>query len=51
MPLHELHHYVLRVKIILAGFNLAVSTSAAKVPVILYVVLNHYSDVTVYMLK
>ena len=30
--LHALHHYALRVKIILADFNLAVSTPTAKPP-------------------
>ena len=32
MLLHALHHYMLWAKIILADFNLAVSTRAAKLP-------------------
>ena len=30
--MHGLHHHVLRVKTIMAGFNLAVSTPTAKPP-------------------
>ena len=44
--LHALHHYVLWAKIILADFNLAVSTPTAKPPNLVPVKLSSYTVCT-----